>query len=205
MPMCINVYMYIYIIHVQLQNLYLCTYTLHIHPNIVFTPFPWETISKTSNGCQKLKNSTELYLYYIFLIHIFDKSFKIILLIMHYSCPFFSLLFSLPCNPCLQHPHLSTCPWVIHISSWASSFTMLFLPSPCLFCTTNYASYSLYFHTHSPPAPFPTDEHPWDPHIYYSVPVPVVFLVCFCFLGLVLIVVSLLSLYCSYFLSSSFS
>ena len=29
----------------------------------------------------------------------------------------------------------SSCPWVIHISSLASTFPTLFLPSPCLFST----------------------------------------------------------------------
>ena len=32
-------------------------------------------------------------------------------------------------------PHLSSCPWVVHISSLASSFPILFLTSSCLFCT----------------------------------------------------------------------
>ena len=31
--------------------------------------------------------------------------------------------------------HFSSCPWVIHVSSLASSFPTLFLPSPCLFST----------------------------------------------------------------------
>ena len=30
-------------------------------------------------------------------------------------------------------PPYSSCPWVIHISSLASTFPTLFLPSPCLF------------------------------------------------------------------------
>ena len=30
---------------------------------------------------------------------------------------------------------LSSCPWVIHISSLASPFPILFLTSSCLFCT----------------------------------------------------------------------
>ena len=32
-------------------------------------------------------------------------------------------------------PHLSSCPWVIHISSWASPFHTLFLTIPCLLTT----------------------------------------------------------------------
>ena len=41
-----------------------------------------------------------------------------------------------PVPPFHQHPlPLSSCPWVIHISSLASPFPTLFLTSPCLFCT----------------------------------------------------------------------
>ena len=32
-------------------------------------------------------------------------------------------------------PHHSLCPWVIHVSSLSSPFPILFLTSPCLFCT----------------------------------------------------------------------
>ena len=32
-------------------------------------------------------------------------------------------------------PCLSSCPWVVHINSLASPFPILFLISPCLFCT----------------------------------------------------------------------
>ena len=50
----------------------------------------------------------------------------------------FSPLYSLP--PCIPFPTcisptLSSCPWVIHISSLASPFPILFLTSSCLFCT----------------------------------------------------------------------
>ena len=52
--------------------------------------------------------------------------------------------------PLLQpaFPHLSSCLWVIHISSLASLFPILFLTSPCLFCT-----YHLCFLF---PVPFPS-------------------------------------------------
>ena len=32
-------------------------------------------------------------------------------------------------------PPYSSCPWVLHMSSLASTFPILFLPSPCLFST----------------------------------------------------------------------
>ena len=46
---------------------------------------------------------------------------------------------SFPCalhHPSHHHfPTLSSCPWVMHISSLASPFLPLFLTSPCLFCS----------------------------------------------------------------------
>ena len=45
----------------------------------------------------------------------------------------------------------SSCPWVIHISSLASTFPILFLPSPVYFLPTIYATYSLYLSPLSPP------------------------------------------------------
>ena len=96
---------------------------------------------------------------------------------------FFSPLYSpLPCTfpPSSVPTTLSSCPWVIHISSLASLFPILFLPSPCLFCT-----YYLCFLFPVPfpsfsPLPLPTDNLPCDLHFCYSVPVLVVCLVCCC-------------------------
>ena len=85
----------------------------------------------------------------------------------------------------LQHPlsSLSSCAWVVHISSLFSPFPILFLTSPCLFC-----SYQLCFLFPElfplfSPGPLPIDNPPYDFHFYDSVPVLVVCLVCFCFLG----------------------
>ena len=47
-------------------------------------------------------------------------------------------------------PLYSSCPWVILISSLASTFPTLFLPSPYLLPTI-YATYSLYISPLSPP------------------------------------------------------
>ena len=64
---------------------------------------------------------------------------KYILLIMLLQLSPFFLPFipPLPCNhlPSSIPLPLSSCPWVIHISSLASPFPILFLTSPCLFCT----------------------------------------------------------------------
>ena len=74
-------------------------------------------------------------------------------------------------------PHLSSCPWVIYISSLTSAFPILFLTSPCLFCT--YHSCFLF------PVPFPpfsmlllpADNPPGDLYFCESVSVLVVCLV----------------------------
>ena len=82
----------------------------------------------------------------------------------------------------MRHPsHFSLCPWVIHRSSLASLFPILFLTSPCLSCT-----YHLCFLFPVPFPPFsplslPTDSPPCDAHFCDSVLVLVVCLVCFCF------------------------
>ena len=73
---------------------------------------------------------------------------------------------------------LSSCPWVVHINSLASPFPILFLTSPCLFCT-----YHLCFLIPAPfppfsPFPLPDDNPPNGLHIYDSVPVLFVYLVC---------------------------
>ena len=66
---------------------------------------------------------------------LFKKYISLIMLLQ--LSHFFSLLYSPP--PCMPltpaFPPCSSCPWVIHISSLASPFPILFLTSPCLFCT----------------------------------------------------------------------
>ena len=51
--------------------------------------------------------------------------------------PFFSPLYSPPpwTTPPTSIVLLSPCPWVVHISYLASPSPILFLTSPCLFCT----------------------------------------------------------------------
>ena len=92
-------------------------------------------------------------------------------------------------HPSLQHSShpLSSCPWVVHVSSLASPFPILFLTSPCLFCT-----YHFYFLFPVPFPPFfpfllPADNSPNDLHAYDCVPVLAVCLIyiCFCFLDLI--------------------
>ena len=78
-------------------------------------------------------------------------------------------------------PHYSSCPWVILISSLASTFPTLFLPSPCLFSTYHLCYiFSVPFPPLSP-SQSPIDNPPCDLHFCGSVPVLAVCLVCFCF------------------------
>ena len=87
---------------------------------------------------------------------------------------------SIPLTP------LSSCSWIIHISSLAYPFPILFLTSPCLFLT-----YHLCFVFPVPFLPFfplhlPTDNPPCDLHSCDSAPVLLVCLVLaffFFFLG----------------------
>ena len=80
-------------------------------------------------------------------------------------------------------PHFSSCPWVIHVSSLASTFPILFLPSPCLFSAYHLCYlFSVPFPPLSP-SHFPADNPPCDLYVCESVPILVVCLVCFCFLG----------------------
>ena len=98
----------------------------------------------------------------------------------NYSCPILCPLYPpLPGTPIPSSvPSLSSCPWVKQISSLASPFPILFLTSPCLFCT-----YPLCFLFPVTSSLFPllADNPPCDLHFCDSVPVLVVCLVCFCF------------------------
>ena len=75
--------------------------------------------------------------YYCHFLYSSISFFKYILLIMLLQLSHFPLFTPLhpapPLPPTL--PPYSSCPWVIHISSLASAFPILFLPSPCLFST----------------------------------------------------------------------
>ena len=90
--------------------------------------------------------------------------------------------FTPSCPPPPSHiPPYSSCPWVIHISSLASTFSILFLPSPCLFSTYHLCYlFSVPFPALSP-SHSPVDNPSCDLHFCGSVPVLVVCLVCFCF------------------------
>ena len=112
----------------------------------------------------------------------FLKKYVLLIMLLQLS-HFFSPLYSPP--PCMplppSFPHLSSCPWVIYISSLASPFPILFLTSPVYFVPTIYASYSLDLFPPFSLLSLLTDNPPCDLHFCSAVLVLVVCLVCFCF------------------------
>ena len=121
-----------------------------------------------------------------------------LLQLSQFSLPFIPLHPAYFLPPAFPPPQLSSCPWVVHISSLTSPFPILFLTSPCLFCTYHLCFlFPILFPPFSPLShSLPADNPPCDFHFCDSIPILVVCLVCFSFLGSV--VVSLLSFYCSY-------
>ena len=108
-----------------------------------------------------------------FLIYFIDYAITV--------APFSHLYSLMPCTPPPTRipPSLSSCPWVVHINSLASTFPILYLTYPCLFSICNLC---YLFPVPFPPfSHFPTDNPPCDLHFCDSVPVLVVCLVCFCF------------------------
>ena len=81
--------------------------------------------------------------------------------------------------PSLQQSPLSSCPWVMHVSSLASPFPMLFLTPLFLFCSYQLCILSPVPFPPLSPFTLPADNPPNDLHIYDSIPVLLVCLVCF--------------------------
>ena len=77
---------------------------------------------------------------------------------------------STPISSSNPPPPLRIYPWVLHISSLAIPFPILFLTPPVYLDLPIFASYSLHL-LPIPPFPFPTDNPPNDLHVYDSVPV----------------------------------
>ena len=87
----------------------------------------------------------------------------------HFFSPLYSPLYSPTPTLPPSFPQLGSCPCVIHISSLASPFPILFLT--CLFCTYNLC---FLFLVHFPPFSslhLPTDNPPCDLNFCDSVPV----------------------------------
>ena len=109
-----------------------------------------------------------------------------------------------PAPPTTSISPFTSCPWDVHTSSLASALPILFLTSPCQFCTYNL--YFLFFVPFSPISllPFPADNPPCDLHLLILFLFSCLLYLCFCFCFVLGSVVSLLSFYCSYFRSSFF-
>ena len=75
--------------------------------------------------------------------------------------PFYPLHSPLPCTPLPPtFSPFSSCPWVIHISSLACPFPILFLLSSCLFSTYHLCYlFSVPFPPSPPPTPLLTTLH----------------------------------------------
>ena len=103
---------------------------------------------------------------------------KYIYWLCYYNCPISPLHSTLSCPPSPTHiPPFSSCPWVIHINCLTSTFPILFLTLPLSIFYLPFMLLTLCtFPPHSP-----IDNPPCDLHLYGSVPVLVVCLVCSCF------------------------
>ena len=121
-----------------------------------------------------LKGHKLLTFYFIFLIYLL-----IMLLQLSHFPPVTPLHPAHHLPPTL--PTYSSCPWVILISSLASTFPTLFLPSPCLFSTYHLCNLVSVPFPPLSPSQSPIDNPPCDLHFCGSVSVLVVCLVFFCF------------------------
>ena len=136
-------------------------------------PLRWE-------GQEREGKNLRYYHLNILIMYSFKKIYLLIMLLQLSHFPPFTPLH--PAHPLPSHiPPYSSCPWVILISSLASTFPVLFLPCPCLFST-----YHLCYLVSVPfpplsPSHSPVDNPPCDLHFCGSVPVLLVGLVCFCF------------------------
>ena len=110
----------------------------------------------------------------LFLVYFIDYAITV----ATFSSPLYHPLLCNPLPTSIAHT-LSSCPWVVHISSLSSPFHILFLTFPCLFCTYHLCFlFPLPFYP-LPLLPHPANNSPCSLHFYDSVPVLVVCLVCY--------------------------
>ena len=113
-------------------------------------------MSKMPN-CTQVFSSLNLALNWSYL-YIFLKIFLLIMLLQWSHFP--PSLYSLLPTPPPTFPPYNSCPAVILISSLASTFPTLFLPSPCLFFTYHLCYlFSVPFPPSPPPTPLLTTLH----------------------------------------------
>ena len=95
----------------------------------------------------------------------------ILLIILLQLSHFFSILYPPATTLPPVFPYLSSCPWVVHISSLTSPFPIQFLTSPCLFCACHLC---FLFPVPFPPfshLPLSADNPPCDLYFCESVPI----------------------------------
>ena len=112
--------------------------------------------------CLIYVNSKYSFLSYFFQLYFYFYFFNIFIDYAITVVPFSAPPHSTPsCPPSPSHiPPYSSCPWVILISSLASTFPTLFLPSPCLFSTYHLCYlFSVPFPASPPPTPLLTTLH----------------------------------------------
>ena len=128
--------------------------------------------------------------YFLFEVYLIDYAIIVV--------PFFP-----PLSPSALHPTSAFPTRLVHVHGLTCKFfgfsiVYTIVNLPVFFVPAIYATYSLYLFPHYPTSlPLPADNPPGDLRFCDSVPVLLVCLVCFCFYVQLLIVMSLLSFYCS--------
>ena len=122
-------YIYRYRIHMNICILYTILYSIYSRYRIHILQFHIKRIKQYVDFCDWLS---------FFKIYFIDYAITVVPFPLHYSPP--------PCTPPPTHPPppFSSCPRVIHTSSLASIFPILFLTSPRLFCACHLCFFFLF-------------------------------------------------------------
>ena len=129
----------IWVSAVQFYNT-LSVYCMFTTPSPLPTPYIPPTLFSTLSHPTSGNEHAVVCVYevYLFIFNIFiDYAITVVLFPPLHSTP------SCPPTPSHIPPPYSSCPWVTHISSLASTFPILFLSSPVCFLPTIYAFFPL--------------------------------------------------------------
>ncbi|KAF6109847.1 hypothetical protein HJG60_011038 [Phyllostomus discolor] len=109
-------------------------------------------ISSLTPGLSDFHTIQFLAVVLVFFCFYFIEYILLIMLLQlsHFPPLFPSILHPPPASISPPSPQLSSCPWVIHMSSLASTFPILFLTSSCLF-SIYHLCFFLYLFPHTPP------------------------------------------------------